>query len=65
MAKPEQTHDARCSQKPDVGKCRAYFKRFYFDNAEATCKEFGWGGCGGVVPFETMDECKKVCEEKN
>ncbi|MBA4146415.1 MAG: proteinase inhibitor I4 serpin, partial [Cytophaga sp.] len=29
---------------------------------EKKCKEFIWGGCGGVVPFETLEECKGGCQ---
>jgi hypothetical protein len=51
----------RCDLVPDPGLCKAYFPKYYFDKADGTCKEFIWGGCNGVVPFETMEECKQ-CE---
>jgi Kunitz/Bovine pancreatic trypsin inhibitor domain len=47
-----------CSLVPESGDCKALFKRYYFDPAEGKCKEFVWGGCGGVVPFETLEECE-------
>ena len=34
--------------------------KFYFDEVQE-CKEFTWGGCGGVVPFDTLEECQE-CE---
>lgn len=52
----------RCSLKPHVGRCDALFERYYFDSDEGVCKEFIWGGCGGVVPFDTIEECRDVCE---
>ena len=52
MACPE------CSLIPNEGPCNAAFVRYYFDTAENKCKEFTWGGCDGVVPFETLEECE-------
>jgi Kunitz/Bovine pancreatic trypsin inhibitor domain len=52
---------ANCLLKPDAGFCLAAFKRYYYDPAEKKCKEFMWGGCEGVVPFETLEACKD-CE---
>ncbi len=53
----------RCSLKPDPGPCKALFERYYYDPVSKTCKAFFWGGCGGVVPFETEEECKKCLED--
>jgi hypothetical protein len=52
---------SRCELTPDAGTCKAYIPRYYFDPVTKKCTEFIWGGCGGVVPFETMEECK-ACE---
>jgi hypothetical protein len=49
----------RCALTPDPGPCKAFFKRYYFDAAEGKCKEFIWGGCDGVVPFETLLSCQE------
>jgi hypothetical protein len=54
----------RCKLEPDPGNCFAAITKFYYDKNEKKCKEFVWGGCGGVVPFETMEECKKQCDCK-
>lgn len=51
--------DERCGLKPDPGPCKGLFERFYYDPGARTCKGFFWGGCGGVVPFETEDECRQ------
>jgi hypothetical protein len=47
-----------CKLEPDPGLCKAYMPRYYYDDG---CKEFIWGGCGGVVPFETLEECQAQC----
>lgn len=52
---------ANCYLKPDPGPCRMSIKRYYYDPAEKKCKEFIYGGCKGVVPFETLEECRKGC----
>ncbi len=54
----------KCEQKPDPGMCKAYFPKYYYDKIEGKCKEFIWGGCDGVVPFQTLEECEK-CDCKN
>ena len=57
----EDVKPANCSLEPEAGDCEAAIKRYYFDQTMGICKEFLWGGCGGVVPFETLEECK-ACE---
>ncbi|MEA3522095.1 MAG: BPTI/Kunitz domain-containing protein [Campylobacterota bacterium] len=61
VEKKEKKIDPRCLQKGESGRCRAYMPRYYFDNESHTCKEFIWGGCGGVVPFKTMKSCRDTC----
>ncbi|MFN0037241.1 MAG: BPTI/Kunitz domain-containing protein [Saprospiraceae bacterium] len=51
----------RCQLEPDPGPCEAYMPRYYYDKQEKKCKEFIWGGCWGVVPFETLEACQ-ACE---
>lgn len=51
----------RCSLVPNGGICRAMHVKFYFDQEEQKCKRFNWGGCDGIVPFETLEECKAKC----
>ncbi len=50
-----------CDLAPEPGMCKAAFQRYYFDSQSGECKVFIWGGCGGVVPFETLDECLTEC----
>ena len=51
----------KCSMKPERGPCKGNFERYYYDSQSRTCKPFVWGGCGGAVPFETMEECNNAC----
>ena len=51
-----------CYEKPDSGMCRAAVKRFYYDPNTGQCRAFIWGGCGGNVPFETLEECTEMCK---
>jgi hypothetical protein len=52
---------AACAQKPDSGMCRAAFNRYYYDAGTGQCRAFIWGGCGGSVPFESLEECQNTC----
>ncbi|NDU95993.1 BPTI/Kunitz domain-containing protein [Spirosoma terrae] len=54
----------RCQLKPDAGPCYAAFTKYYYDQTEKRCKQFTYGGCGGTVPFDTMEQCKE-CECRN
>lgn len=57
--------DDACLLDPDTGPCDAAIPRYYFDRNERICKQFIWGGCSGVVPFETLEECQDACEDAN
>lgn len=50
-----------CSMTPDVGMCKAAIPKYYFDWESNYCKSFTWGGCGGTVPFDTLELCQKLC----
>jgi hypothetical protein len=56
-------NENRCTLVPDPGPCKAFFTKYYYDQSEKKCKEFSWGGCDGVVPFDTLEECEK-CKDK-
>ena len=56
--------DARCATQGDRGPCKALLGRYYYDPGSGACKEFFWGGCGEPAPFETKEECLKVCGGK-
>lgn len=53
----------RCGLAPDPGPCFGDMPRYYYDKEEKRCKQFTYGGCEGVVPFETLEACQQ-CECK-
>lgn len=53
-----------CAERPAAGSCDAAIPMFYFDGGEGRCLEFTWGGCGGNVPFETLEACRATCEDR-
>ena len=59
--RPEDHQPEACELMPNAGPCFAAIPKFYFDEEALECKEFTWGGCGGVVPFDTLEECLE-CE---
>lgn len=59
-----QGDETRCQLVPEPGQCKANFARYYFDKTDGVCKEFSWGGCEGVVPFETIETCNNSCIDK-
>lgn len=50
-----------CQLSHETGPCRAAFTKYYFDEVAQTCRAFTWGGCDGVVPFDTKEECEQQC----
>lgn len=50
-----------CLDEPDRGPCGASQVRFYYDYRDDRCKPFSYGGCGGNVPFETLERCLDFC----
>ncbi len=62
QCKKDCIESSKCNLDPNPGLCLAVIPRYYYDKDEKKCKEFTWGGCGGVVPFETLEECKLKCE---
>jgi hypothetical protein len=39
--------------------------KIYYDFRENRCKTFYWSGCGGFVPYQTMESCVKECEGRD
>ena len=54
-----------CNSIPDPGICLAYIQIFYFDQTTSQCEESYWGGCDGVVPFWTLEDCQNSCENNS
>jgi hypothetical protein len=57
---PDSLH-VSCLAKPDPGPCRAAKPAYYYDYSTDSCKQFLWGGCQGNVPFETLEQCLRMC----
>ena len=51
----------QCDLMPESGPCEAAIEKYFFDAEDQVCKPFIWGGCEGVVPFDTMEDCQQ-CE---
>ena len=51
----------KCDMPPEVGPGRAYFHKYFFNPQSGDCEEFVYGGLG-PYPFDTMEECKDLCE---
>ena len=51
----------QCDLTPKSGPGEAAIEKYFFDAEDQVCKPFIWGGCEGVVPFDTMEDCQQ-CE---
>ena len=51
-----------CSSMPNPGMCFAAIQIYYFDQNTGQCEESIWGGCDGLVPFWTLEDCQNSCE---
>lgn len=52
----------RCGLWGMTGHCRAALRRYEWRHG--SCASFVWGGCGGLVPFETKAACEAaMCSE--
>jgi len=52
----------KCRLVPVNGHCKAMIAKYYFDQKTGRCLEYIYDGCGPVVPFDTLDECRALCE---
>ena len=53
-----------CSLEPEVGTCKGYIPRFFYNSTSNQCEEFIYGGCGGNGNnFLTIDECLQTCRK--
>lgn len=54
-----------CNDPRDVGPCKGYFVKAYYDTAQGRCLEFAYGGCdGNGNRFSSIEECESVCFKK-
>lgn len=49
-----------CLALPDPGPCKGSFIKYFWDSKARQCKKFVYGGCGGIVPFDTYFQCKSA-----
>lgn len=52
----------KCRLVPVNGSCKAMMDRYFFNQKTGRCTEYIYDGCGVVVPFDTLDECRTLCE---
>ncbi|PRD38256.1 UNVERIFIED_CONTAM: Aplp2 [Trichonephila clavipes] len=52
-----------CMQPKEVGPCRGYFPRWYYDVGRTMCLQFIYGGCrGNSNNFDRYADCHRMCE---
>ncbi|CAJ1066426.1 kunitz-type protease inhibitor 2 [Xyrichtys novacula] len=52
----------RCGAEPQVGHCRAAFRRWYYNRQTGSCQSFIYGGCGGNKNNHlSMESCIAAC----
>jgi Kunitz/Bovine pancreatic trypsin inhibitor domain len=61
QCKDDCSQSNSCSLLPDAGSCEAIITKYYYDKEAKECRPFTYGGCDGVVPFDTSEECKNAC----
>ncbi|XP_078366590.1 uncharacterized protein LOC144650724 isoform X3 [Oculina patagonica] len=55
--------DVICKLKPEVGRCKGYFPRYFFNHTSGQCDKFIYGGCeGNGNRFPTLELCQKKCQ---
>ena len=51
-----------CFLEPDPGPCFGYMPMYYYNQDTQSCEIFIYGGCMGLVPFQSFEECYNACE---
>lgn len=56
----------KCTGDKDQGRCRGYFRRYFYNKTSQACENFIYGGCGGNENnFEAIEECISECGANN
>jgi len=51
-----------CSLPVEVGPCRGYFPKWFYNSTSQRCEKFIYGGCqGNENRFETRELCESAC----
>ena len=46
----------------EIGDCKEFTERWYYDDADEECRAFLFGGCGGNANnFESLEACRRRC----
>lgn len=63
-SKPSESPQKACSLPKDMGTCNNFTVKHFFDTEYGGCSRFWYGGCeGNDNRFDSLEECKVVCEE--
>ncbi|MGH0126125.1 UNVERIFIED_CONTAM: hypothetical protein FKN15_025482 [Acipenser sinensis] len=73
-ASPDNTHQLSkrmagpmkhsCEVAPEVGPCRAWMRRFFYNSTSGSCQTFIYGGCrGNDNNYLTQAECQAKCSD--
>ncbi|MBW2981792.1 hypothetical protein KY343_02825 [Candidatus Woesearchaeota archaeon] len=53
-----------CKQKvKGEGICEAFFIGYEYNSSQGKCIEQGVSGCSIKAPFDSLEECQRVCEK--
>jgi hypothetical protein len=50
--------ETNCDLTLNEGPCNLFITKYYYNRVTMKCDSFIWGGCQGVVPFETLKDCQ-------
>ena len=58
----DSTIPEECLLEPDSGPCFGYVPMYYYNQDTQSCEMFIYGGCMGLIPFQSLLECQSLCE---
>ncbi|KAK2181081.1 hypothetical protein NP493_413g02087 [Ridgeia piscesae] len=57
-----KTVPEKCKLPPKTGRCRAYFRRWFYNVTSGACERFVYGGCqANANNFRKKEQCEEVC----